>query len=915
MTQNTGDGARRPKKKLIEVALPLEAINRASGSEKLIHVGTTSNLHAWWARRPLAACRAVVFASLVDDPGEHLPKDEADAERERLFKLIERLVTWDANDDTAVLDAAREEIVRSSNGATPTVVDPFCGSGSIPIEALRLGVDAVGYDLNPIAVAISKALVEVPRIASGHPPVGATESRLLPQTEGFDGFRADLDHYARLVARKASPQVTGNYANTYSGNVTPIAWLWSRTAQCPNPGCNTRIPLLSSLWLSKTKKSRAFLRLQPRDMITGRVGVDVVTSASAEPTTPPMASAGATCPTCNTPVPFAELRAQGRAGKLGVQLNAYVTKSGSNMLFHEATAAHEAAALAVHPLHAPETGLPEAALGFRVQAYGLTGHRDLFLPRQLATLECFSTALEDVIGQVRIDAGDDREYANAVALYLALFFDRLVQTNNTLVRWFVHAARPSKAQPTFDKQTVQMVWDFAETNPLSDSTGGWETCCKYPQTALNCLPRRPAMGRVLHGDSAELRLDRATYVFATDPPYFDNIGYADLSDFFYIWLRRVLIGIYPEIFRTILVPKEQEIISDPSRHKGDRAAAREFFYRRLGRVFHAMRCAASGDYPATIFYAFKQEETSASGAAVSTGWERMLEALIDAGWSVTGTWPMRTEHANRPRGIESNALASSIVLVCRPRADDAQTTSRRDFIAALKSDLPRALAHLQAGNIAPVDLAQAAIGPGMAVYTRYERVLGTDGQPMPMREALALINQTLDEALAEQEGDFDADSRWALAWFEEYAFAEGEYGRAETLSTAKNTSVGGLAQAGILLSKGGKVRLLRPEELPADWDPATDSRLTAWEIVHHLIRVLGDGGESGAAELVAKLNGRAESARELAYRLYSICERKKRAQEALSYNALVQSWPEIARLAKEPARAPSRQAKLFGEED
>ena len=902
------------KKKLIEVALPLQSINRAAAAEKLIHVGTTSNLHAWWARRPLAACRAVVFASLVDDPGEYLPAEAAEIKRQELFALIERLVAWESKDDDAVLAAAKREIAQSARGELPTVVDPFCGSGTIPIESLRLGLNAIGSDLNPIAVAISKALVEVPHVVSGHDAISPKASKNLLDGPGFERFRADLTYYSNRIMERAHEGVSRLYTDTYAGPSAPIAWLWCRTAECPNPGCETTIPLVSSLWLSKTDKSRAFLRIAKRDARTHRIAFDVIVGDAGEPESPPLNDTGAVCPRCGTPVPFAALRDQGREGKLGFQLNAYVTKAGSKMQFHSASVDHEAKAMAVVPEWTPETKLPDAALGFRVQAYGLTLHRDLFLPRQLAALSIFSMALDDTIVDVLKDAGGDADYANAIAVYLAIFFDRLVQTNNALVRWFVHAERPSKAQPTFDKQTVQMVWDFAESNPLAESTGGWTTCCKYPQTALDCLPRKPARGRVIHGDSAALTLPPGKYIFSTDPPYFDNIGYADLSDFFYIWLRRVLLNVYPDIFRTILVPKSDEIISDPSRHGGDRSTAREFFYERLGRTFSVMYDASSDEYPATIFYAFKQEENTETGGAVSTGWERMLQALIDAHWTITGTWPIRTEHANRPRGIGSNALASSIVLVCRKRLVDAPTATRRDFVTSLRAELPVALSLLQRGNIAPVDLAQAAIGPGMAVYTRYAQVLDADGKPLSVHEALALINQTLDEALAEQEGDFDADSRWALAWFEQSGFAEGDYGVAETLSKAKNTSVSGMVAARIVASKGGKVRLLRPDELPANWDPETDPRLTAWESVHHLVRALESGGENAAAELVAKLGAKAEIARELAYRLYALCERKKRAQEALSYNGLVQSWPEIMRLSRARATAPAPQTQLFNQE-
>ena len=907
----TGVGTR---KKLIEVALPLQAINRAAAAEKLIHVGTTSNLHAWWARRPLAACRAVIFASLVDDPGEYLSPENAEKKRQELFDLIEKLVVWDSKDDQPLLERAKLEIARSTNGELPTVVDPFCGSGSIPIESLRLGIDAIGTDLNPIAVSISKALVEVPHVISGHDPISPKSSKDLLRTRGFDAFRTDLAYYSARILDRARDRASALYDKSFEGTSAPIAWLWSRTAECPNPGCETTIPLISSMWLSKTPKSRAFLRTINNPASSRRISFEIAVGDRGEPEAPPITDTGAICPRCGTPIPFADLRDQGREGKLGFQLNAYVTKTGSAMNFPAASPAHEAKAMSAVPEWVPETKLPEAALGFRVQGYGLTHHRDLFLPRQLAALSIFATALDQTIIEVRKDAKGDTQYADAVALYLAIFFDRLVQTSNALVRWFVHAERPSKAQPTFDKQTVQMVWDFAETNPLADSTGGWGTCCKYPQTALDSLPQNPAHGMVLHGDSAGLSLRSGKYMFSTDPPYFDNIGYADLSDFFYIWLRRVLIKVYPDVFRTILVPKTDEIISDPSRHAGDRATAREFFYERLGRTFSAMYEQAPGDYPATIFYAFKQEESTESGGAVSTGWERMLQALIDARWIITGTWPIRTEHVNRPRGIGSNALASSVVLVCRKRLVDAPRATRREFLTLLKAELPKALSLLQRGNIAPVDLAQAAIGPGMAVYTRFSSVIDADGTPLSVHEALSLINQTLDESLAEQEGDFDADTRWALAWFEQSAFDVGEYGVAETLSKAKNTSVAGMVDANILSSKGGKVRLLRPNEMSANWNPATDSRLTAWEIVHQLVRTLESRGEKGVAQLVATLGTKAETARELAYRLYTLCERKKRAVEALSYNSLVQSWPEIMRLSLDHSNLPEEQANLFAQE-
>lgn len=370
---------------------------------------------------------------------------------------------------------------------------------------------------------------------------------------------------------------------------------------------------------------------------------------------------------------------------------------------------------------------------------------------------------------------------------------------------------------------------------------------------------------------------------------------------------------FPELFSTLAAPKTEELVAFAYRHDEGKAGAEVFFLCGMTQAMHRLVEQSHPAFPVTMYYAFKQAETDGDAGTASTGWETFLDAVICAGFSISGTWPMRTELGNRMRGTNSNALASSIVLVCRKRAVDAPTATRREFAAALQRELPVALQHLQAENIAPVDLAQAAIGPGMAVFTRYTKVLDAQGKALAVREALALINETLDTALAEQEGDFDADTRWALAWFEQYGFAEGEFGVAETLTKAKNTSVQGLDDAGILKLGRGKVRLLKPDELPEDWDPDIDKRLTNWETVHHLIRVLASGGESAASELVARLGTKAEPARELAYRLYALCERKKRAAEALAYNGLVQSWPELIRLAQSGAKtdAKSTQEKLL----
>jgi putative DNA methylase len=500
-------------------------------------------------------------------------------------------------------------------------------------------------------------------------------------------------------------------------------------------------------------------------------------------------------------------------------------------------------------------------------------------------------------------------YAQAVVMYLAFSMSKTADYNCSLVPWYTKEDRPGHL---FSKQAIPMVWDYAELNPFSQIGGAVTASVEIVAGALDGCPQKGAPGHVRQLDAVAMP-PAAPSVISTDPPYYANVPYADLSDFFYVWLRRSLRSVFPDLFTTLAVPKTEELVAFAHRHDGGKAGAEEFFLEGMTQAMHRLAEQAHPTFPVTIYYAFKQSESDRAEGTASTGWETFLEAVIRSDFAINGTWPMRTERTSRSRGIGSNALASSIILVCRPRSANAPTATRRDFVTALKAELPQALAHLQRGNIAPVDLAQAAIGPGMAVYTRYAKVLDAEGKTLSVREALALINETLDEALAEQEGDFDADSRWALTWFEQSGFAEGEYGVAEQLSKSKNTSVAGMVEAGILESKRSKVRLLRPDELPAHWDPATDPRLSAWEIVHHLIRVLASGGEGAAAELVAKLGARAEIARELAYRLYTLCERKERAAEALAYNGLVQSWPEIARLAHEGGKPKTEQGKLFGE--
>jgi putative DNA methylase len=895
------------RKKLIEVALPLEAINRESAREKSIRHGHPSTLHLWWARRPLAACRAVLFASIVDDPSSRpdlFPSEEdQETERQRLFRLIEELVKWENSNNETVLEAAREEIRRATDGNPPPVLDPFCGGGSIPLEAQRLGLEAHASDLNPVAVLITKALIEIPPRFAGRPPVNPEARERLDHGaswQGAQGLAEDVRYYGRWMRERALERIGHLYpkATLPDGReATVIAWLWARTVTCPNPACSARMPLVRSFALS-TKKGKEW-HVQP--VVEGtEVRFEVRRGAPTREGTKQRGSSE--CLVCRTTMDDATLRRQATEHGVAEKLMAIVAEGDRQRVY--LTPSHDR--VAVEP---PETAwleqpLPDNARWFSPPGYGLKTYRDLFTPRQLVALTTFSDLVGEARERVLADGGDEA-YADAIATYLALAVSRLGDYCCSITTW---ASNPQMEilRNAFARQAIPMTWDFAEGNVFGPSSGSLEIFVEWIAKVIDKLPSFSS-GAAQQLDAVAAANGVSSPLVCTDPPYYDNIGYADLADFFYVWLRRSLGSIYPDLFSTLLTPKSQELVATPYRFDGDRERAERFFEQGLRQAFARMREAQQPDYPLTLFYAFKQAE-SQDGAVASTGWETMLTGLLETGFAVTGTWPMRTERTGRSISIGTSALASSIVLVCRPRPAEAPIATRRDFIAALKAELPEALRTLQHGSIAPVDLAQAAIGPGMAVFSRYAKVVEADGQPMSVRSALGLINQALDEILAEQEGDFDADTRFAVAWFEQRGVEEGPFGEADVLARAKNTSVEGMERAGILVSRAGKVRLVRREELDPAWDPATDRLVAVWEVAQHLIRRLDERGEAGAAELLRRVGGLGEAARELAYRLYAICERKGWAQEALGYNALVASWPEIARAASEAA--PAQEAML-----
>jgi len=880
------------KKKLIEVALPLEAINKASAREKSIRHGHPSTLHLWWARRPLAACRAVLFASLVDDPGD-------DAERQRLFKLIEDLVQWENVNNQALLEQARAEILKSTGGNPPPIYDPFCGGGSIPLEAQRLGLEAHGSDLNPVAVLITKALIEIPPKFAGQPPMNPNAKKKMKVSwPGATGLAEDIRYYGAWMRDRAKERIGHLYPPVKlkdGSEATVIAWLWARTVKCPNPACGSEMPLVRSFSLATKKGKETWIEPVVEQ---GRLHFRIA-NGDGTPPSGTVSRKGARCLLCNTPTPLEYVRSEGRDGRIRAQLMAVVAEGNRGRLYLGPDELQLRAAERCEPTWTPETSLPDKALSFRVQAYGMTRHRDLFTRRQLVALSTLASLVPETHARILAD-GASPSYADAVSTYLGLSVGKCADNNSTICSW-MPGIKYEVVRNTFSRHALPMTWDFAEPNIFAGSSGDFYEQVRRSITVLQALGGMAgAAGTVEHRD-ATTATRRAVY--CTDPPYYDNIGYADLSDFFYVWLRRSLAPIYPDLFSTLLVPKTQELVASPYRH-GSKEEAQRFFEAGFSEVIHRMREGHDPGYPLTIFYAFKQaeseegEEESDLTTVVSTGWETMLEGLLKGGFQIDGTWPMRSERAARAIAIGTNALASSIVLVCRARSDSARITTRKEFLSSLKNDLPSAVRTLQAGNIAPVDLQQAAIGPGMAVFSRYQKVLETDGTRMTVRTALGLINQALDEVVSEQESDFDPVTRFALAWFEQFQFDEGKYGQAEVLATAKAISVASLAEAGIAYVRAGNVRLLKRSELSDNWNPGADRRLTVWEATQHLIRAL-DHGVDKAADLAARLGGLAETARELAYRLYTMCERKGWAEEAQAYNGLVVSWPDIRRQSEE----------------
>lgn len=954
-------------KKLIEVALPLDAINVASAREKSIRHGHPSTLHLWWARRPLAAARAVIFAQMVNDPGYQqgggfkygMNKEKATIERERLFKIIEDLVKWENTNNEDVLNRARAEIARSwretcelnkshpqaaelfNPEKLPAFHDPFAGGGALPLEAQRLGLESYASDLNPVAVTINKAMIEIPPRFAGRAPVGPVQpmekgSKRAATRDAFEdwsgarGLAEDVRRYGAWMREQAQQRIGHLYPQIevtaamaaerddlkplVGQKLTVIAWLWARTVKSPNPAfSHAEVPLASTYILSSKAGKDAYV--QPVvEGDTYRFTVKVGTPPeSAKGGTTAGKRAAFVCLLSQSPIDYNHIRAEGKAGRMGQRLMAIVAEGARGRIYLEPTAEHIAIAASAKPAWSPEMDLPNNPRDFKTPNYGLGKFGDLFTPRQLVALTTFSDLVSEAIKKCRQDAlavgisedldenGQPRgldaggrgatAYAQAVGVYLAFAVDKASDRNTSLCAW---ETRMDRMRNTFGRQALPMIWDYAETNPFAGAGGDiygtvyslWEVLDRLNHGGLGFAMQADAQTQAYSGNK----------LISTDPPYYDNIGYADLSDFFYVWLRKSLKPIFPSLYATLAVPKAEELVATPYRH-GGKEQAEKFFLDGMTAAMHNLAERAHHAFPVTIYYAFKQSETKGETGTTSTGWETFLDAVLRAGFAITGTWPMRTELGNRMISSGTNALASSIVLVCRKRLPDALTVSRREFLRELNSVLPEALDEMTRGGVnspvAPVDLSQAIIGPGMAIFSQYAAVLEADGTPMRVKTALQLINRFLAE------DDFDHDTQFCLHWFEQQGWASGRFGEADVLARAKGTSVGGLVEAGVVENTGGNLRLLKWAEMPADWSPETDVRTPVWEALHQLIRALNKEGESASGGLLARMPARAEPIRALAYRLYTLCERKGWAEDARAYNELVNAWSGIEQTASE----------------
>jgi putative DNA methylase len=878
--------------KLVEVALPLEAISVASRRDKDKKTGTIKNVHKWFAPMPTPAWRALLFAALVDDPGDGRKRAE-------LLRLVERLVPPDGNaPDAATLAEAHKVLMEATDGQPPTVFDPFCGGGSTLVEAQRLGLPAAGSDLNPVPVLITRVLTELLPQVAGRPPLVAEPDTLAGVAGGgpLDGFLADCRHYAQRVRDQVWGQIGHLYPEPPGGG-TVIAWLWARTVTCPNPACRAIAPLVSSFWLSK--KKGALTWIEPTELRPGHpVRFEVRTGKDGPNQLRTVSRSGARCLVCREPISFAQIRTEGEARRLGTQLLAVAVQDKAGRRYvSPAESGPDATPVSV-PVDAPDLELAGKAT-INVGLYGISTQAHLYTNRQLVALGGFADAVAEVPAWVAADGGD-ADYCRAVSSVLGLCVSKLAMANSTQVRWFTRLG-PSKATQAFGRHALPMVWDFAETNPFGGSVGDWLGQIASVATGLRSLAVGGDSSRTFQSDARVAGGQvRSLAMVATDPPYFAQIGYADLSDYFYVWLRRALAGVHPDLFATVATPKADELIAAPYRHGGSKAEATEYFVKGYTEAFHSLAGASAPGFPMLVVYAHRQEESDSDGVTTSTAWDAMLSAILAGGLRIVGTWPIHATHSSRQIGQGANALASYMVLVCRPQEATAKSTDRQGLAAALHAELPRAIRKLQEGDISTIDLGPAAIGPGMAVFSRFSKVIEPTGAAMTVGGALNLISQVSAEVLDEFVGDLDNETRWAMGWFKDHGFEPGTYDDAEKLCKTTVTSLEGLKRAGIATGAKNKVALIPRAELPDGWDPATDSRPTVWEVTQHLVkRLTSAGGEAAAADLLRRCRRWGDAARDLAQWL-AATSLVTRPSEALDHDALVTSWSELVRLAERP---------------
>lgn len=899
------------KKKLIEVAIPLAKINAESAREKSIRHGHPSTLHLWWARRPLAAARAVLFAQLVDDPSalpEQFPTEEAqEVERKRLFDIIERLVVWENTNDQALLAEAHAEILKSCDGDLPNVLDPFGGGGAIPLESLRLGLPTFTGDLNPVAVLIQRAMLEIPQRFGGNAPVHPDARVSQALWAGAEGLAADVEAYGRWMQQEAKSRIGKYYPDVElddGSKAIPIAWIWARSVKSPDPSWPGHVPLVRS-WVLSKKPGKPTVWVEPvvdRDAKT--ISYEVRTGG--EPGVGTIERGVGTCVATGASIPGDYIKLEGVSGRIANVALAVVVESSSGRVYVSSDGEYQQD-LESKILWRPTGAMSDHPQYMGTVRYGFDEWAKLYTDRQLLALTTFSDLLGEVRDRVEADAREaglnhfgppirdggsgSVAYADAVLTYLAFVIDKCADYWSSICSWINNG---ETIRNTFARQAIPMTWDYAEVNPFSSSTGNWMSMVDWVVRSIRHLPA-DGEGQTVQRDARARITEVGKCLISTDPPYYDNVPYSDISDFFYVWLRKNLAGIWPDETSTLLTPKADELVANQYR-AGSRAAANELFESGMAEVF---ACAAENSderFPAAVYYAFKASDDSSDGV-ISTGWETFLSGLLRSGYMISATWPVRTERATRMRSHASNALATSVVLACRPREISAGMATRGEFIGALRAEMIPSVRLLQKENIAPVDMAQSAMGPGIAIFSRYPKVVEADGSSMSVRTALALINEVLAEALSGEESEFDADTRFAVTWFEQFGHNPGPAGDAITLATAKNTSVAGVETSGIASSRDGKFRLLDRGELDEGWDPANDSRLTVWEATQYLIRAL-DNSETAASDLLRRIGqGFGERARQLAYLLYGICDRNKWANEASAYNMLVTAWPEIERLA------------------